>query len=92
MGAGLVNAPIVCAGARVEPGDLVVADGDGVIVVPKARAADAVAKARSRAEREQAQRGRIDAGEHPWHLHGGADHYARIEVEEIDAPWRPTDT
>lgn len=89
VGPGLVNAPIACAGARVEPGDLVVADGDGVIVVPRARAAEAVARARERMEREEAQRARIDAGEHPWHLHGGAEQYARIEVDEIDEPWRP---
>jgi 4-hydroxy-4-methyl-2-oxoglutarate aldolase len=88
-GHGLVNAPIVCAGARVEPGDLVVAGGDGVIVVPKAMAPDVVARARARMEREEGQRALIDAGEHPWHLHGGADHYARMDVEEIDAPWRP---
>jgi len=91
-GHGLVNAPIVCAGARVEPGDLVVAGGDGVIVIPKAMAPDVVARARERMEREEGQRALIDAGEHPWHLHGGADHYARMDVEEIDAPWRPSDT
>jgi 4-hydroxy-4-methyl-2-oxoglutarate aldolase len=91
-GQGLVNAPIVCAGARVEPGDLVVADGDGVIVIPRARAPEAVAGACERMRRENAQWARIDAGEHPWHLHGGADNYARIDVEEIDAPWRPSET
>ena len=47
-GHGIVNAPIVCAGVRVEPGDLVVADGDGVIVVPKAQAKDTVDRARGR--------------------------------------------
>lgn len=91
MGHGLVNAPIVCAGARVEPGDLVVADGDGVIVIPKAVARDVVSRARERMQREEGQRARIDAGEHPWHLHGGADNYAKMDVEEIDAPWRPAD-
>lgn len=88
-GHGLVNAPIVCAGARVEPGDLVVADGDGVIVIPRRDAPEVVALARARMQREEGQRERIDAGEHPWHLHGGADSYAQLDIEEIDAPWRP---
>lgn len=88
-GYGAVNAPIVCAGVRVEPGDLVVADGDGVIVIPKADAAAVVEKARQRMEREQAQRAQIDAGHRPWDLHGGATNYAKIEVEEIDAAWSP---
>jgi 4-hydroxy-4-methyl-2-oxoglutarate aldolase len=88
-GYGLVNGPIVCGGVSVEPGDLVVADGDGVIVIPKAAAAAAVEAARQRMQREQAQRAEIDAGKKPWGLHGAADHYAKIDVEEIDAPWRP---
>ncbi|HZQ60661.1 MAG TPA: hypothetical protein VFC24_04880 [Casimicrobiaceae bacterium] len=89
IGHGLVNAPIVCAGVRVEPGDLVVADGDGVIVIPKRDAADVVARALERTTREAAQRAQIDAGGEPWHMHGGAANYAKMEVEEIDAPWEP---
>lgn len=88
-GYGMVNGPITCAGVRVEPGDLVVADGDGVIVVPKAIAASVVETARQRTDREHGQRAQIDAGGVPWVLHGGAENYARIDVEEIDAPWSP---
>jgi 4-hydroxy-4-methyl-2-oxoglutarate aldolase len=89
IGHGTVNAPIVCSGVRVEPGDLVVADGDGVIVLPKRDAAAIVAHALERTRREAGQRAEIDAGGHPWHLHGAAANYAKMDIEEIDAPWRP---
>lgn len=69
-GHGLVNAPIVCCGVRVAPGDLIVADGDGVIAIPKREAAAVVARALERAGRERAHRADIEAGKHPWHLHG----------------------
>jgi 4-hydroxy-4-methyl-2-oxoglutarate aldolase len=88
-GHGLVNAPIVCAGVRVEPGDLVVADGDGVIVLPKRDAAAIVERALERTRREAGQRAEIDAGGHPWHMHGAATNYAKMDIEEIDQPWRP---
>jgi 4-hydroxy-4-methyl-2-oxoglutarate aldolase len=88
-GHGLVNAPIVCAGTRVEPGDLVVADGDGVIVIPKAQAAAVVARALARMEREESARGEIAAGAHPWFMHGCDESYRKLDVEEIDGPWRP---
>ncbi len=88
IGHGLVNAPIVCAGVRVTPGDLVVADGDGVIVVPRALAADAVVAARARMQREDAVRQQIDAGGHPWFLNGCEENYRRLQVHEIDAPWQ----
>jgi 4-hydroxy-4-methyl-2-oxoglutarate aldolase len=88
-GHGLVNAPIVCAGTRVEPGDLVVADGDGVIVVPKAQAAEVVARARTRMNREEEARREITAGGHPWFMHGCEENYRKLDAEEIDGPWRP---
>jgi 4-hydroxy-4-methyl-2-oxoglutarate aldolase len=87
QGHGTVNAPIVCDGVRVEPGDLVVADGDGVIVLPKAVAAGVVERALQRKEREDAVRERILAGEHPWHLHGCDKFYDQLGIQEIDAAW-----
>jgi 4-hydroxy-4-methyl-2-oxoglutarate aldolase len=60
---GNVNVPIVCAGQHVEPGDVVVADDDGVVVVPRAACADVLAAAKAREEREAALRQRYASGE-----------------------------
>ena len=89
VGHGLVNTPVVCAGVRVEPGDLVVADGDGVIVLPRRDSAAIVERALDRTRREASQRAEIDGGGHPWHMHGAAANYAKMNIEEIDEPWNP---
>jgi 4-hydroxy-4-methyl-2-oxoglutarate aldolase len=60
---GSVNVPLVCAGARVCPGDVIVADDDGVVVVRRRDAADILAKARAREEKETRNRARLEAGE-----------------------------
>lgn len=39
--------------------------------------------------REEAHRPDIEAGKHPWLLHGCEDNYRKLDVEEIDAAWRP---
>ena len=60
---GDVNRPLVCAGALVNAGDLVVADDDGVCVVPRAQASAVLAACKSREEKEAAVRTRLAAGE-----------------------------
>jgi 4-hydroxy-4-methyl-2-oxoglutarate aldolase len=60
---GLINHPIVCGGVTVHPGDLVLADDDGVVVVAYARVAEVLEAARQRAEREADVMRRLEAGE-----------------------------
>ena len=60
---GAVNLAIVCAGAAIEPGDVVVADDDGVVVVPRSTAPAVLAAAKAREVNEEAKRVRLAAGE-----------------------------
>jgi 4-hydroxy-4-methyl-2-oxoglutarate aldolase len=60
---GSVNVPIVCAGALVHPGDLIVADDDGVCVVPREQAQAVLDKSVEREKKEAAVRKRLKAGE-----------------------------
>lgn len=53
---GSVNIPIICAGAAVNPGDVVIADSDGIVVVPKEVAAQVVILAKAREENEESKR------------------------------------
>jgi 4-hydroxy-4-methyl-2-oxoglutarate aldolase len=60
---GAVNIPVVCAGINVVPGDAVIADDDGVVVVARKDAADVVAKGEKRHADEEGKRKRLASGE-----------------------------
>lgn len=60
---GNVNVAIVCAGQLVNPGDIVIADDDGVVVVPRALGDEVAVKMKRRIENEQAVRRRLAQGE-----------------------------
>jgi len=78
--AGSVNIPIVCAGASVSPGDVIVGDADGVVVVPRESAAAVAAAAGQRLAKEDQTRERLKAGELGLDIYGLRDVLAQRGV------------
>ena len=70
---GSVNRPVMCAGVHVSPGDVVVADGDGVVVVPYGQVAAVAAAASVRTEREVGLRLAAEGGAMPGRVAGHLD-------------------
>jgi 4-hydroxy-4-methyl-2-oxoglutarate aldolase len=60
---GNVQTPIVCGGVLVHPGDVVIADDDGVVIVPRSEAASVLAASLARTDNEQSKRERLASGE-----------------------------
>ena len=78
-GPGEINAPITCGGVRVTPGDVLVADEEGIVVVPGARAAEVLAKAQAKAAADAAET--LDTWE--------KKHRARVEATLKAKGYRP---
>ena len=58
-----MQTPIVCAGASINPGDVIIADDDGVVVVPRENVEVVLAASKAREENEHAKRQRLASGE-----------------------------
>lgn len=83
---GSVNVGVVCAGQWVEPGDVVVADDDGVVVVPRRKAAEVLEACRVREEKEAVSRQRYQAGELSLDVHGMREQLAQKGLTYVDQP------
>jgi 4-hydroxy-4-methyl-2-oxoglutarate aldolase len=83
---GSVNIPVVCAGVNVEPGDIVVADDDGVVVVPKRLAAEVAQKAKTRTQDEEGKRKRLASGELGLDMYKMREALAKAGLVYVDHP------
>jgi 4-hydroxy-4-methyl-2-oxoglutarate aldolase len=83
---GSVNVPVVCAGVNVEPGDIIVADDDGVVVVPGRLAAEVAQKAKNRSRDEEGKRKRLAAGELGLDMYNMREALAKAGLVYLDHP------
>jgi 4-hydroxy-4-methyl-2-oxoglutarate aldolase len=87
-GPGAANVPVVLAGVLVEPGDVIAADGDGVLVIPRTELNRAVEGARNRSAAEALTRKRIEAGESLYEIANIDAAVRAAGIEQIDAIWK----
>jgi 4-hydroxy-4-methyl-2-oxoglutarate aldolase len=82
--AGSINVPVVCAGASVGPGDVIVADGDGVVVVARGAASEVARLGGERVAKEQKTRERLRNGELGLDFYGLRAKLAELGVRYVD--------
>lgn len=81
---GSVNVPVICAGALVHPGDVIVADDDGVVVVPREKASEIAVAAANRERREAGNRKRLASGELGLDIYGMRNTLAQTGLMYFD--------
>jgi len=82
---GAVNVPVVCAGINVKPGDAVVADDDGVVVIARKDAADVVARGEKRRADEDGKRQKLAAGVLGLDMYNMREPLAKAGLVYVDA-------
>lgn len=82
--AGSVNVDVVCAGALVHPGDVIIGDLDGIVVVPREQAAEVVRLGGERLAKEQRSRERLSSGELGIDMYGLRAKLASLGVKYLD--------
>ena len=83
---GAVNVPVVCAGVNVHPGDAVIADDDGVVVIGRGDAGDVAAKAEKRHADEEGKRRKLAAGELGLDMYNMREALAKAGLVYVDGP------
>jgi 4-hydroxy-4-methyl-2-oxoglutarate aldolase len=83
---GDVNIPVVCGGQLVHPGDVIVADDDGVVVVRRRDAAEVLAASQVREDKEAVSRSRYQAGEISLDMYGMREPLAAKGLTYVDHP------
>lgn len=79
---GWVNIEVTCAGALVRPGDVIVADIDGVVVVPRENAVEVAKASEERVKKEEKNRARLKTGELGLDMYG-----LRAKLKELGVEW-----
>ena len=82
--AGSVNVSVVCAGATIQPGDVIVADIDGVVVVPRDAAAEVARLGNERVAKEEKSRERLRKGELGLDFYGLRAKLTELGVQIVD--------